>query len=99
MGAWGSWNLALAHPDMFAALVPIAGFVDRVPMIESCKLKDTPIRIFHGLQDDVVNVDYSIDIFNKLKNAIKILSYKFLMMPFMIVGLEFTTIQRFMNGC
>lgn len=71
MGAWGSWNLALAHPDMFAALVPIAGFVDRVPMIESCKLKDTPIRIFHGLQDDVVNVDYSIDIFNKLKKCNK----------------------------
>jgi predicted peptidase len=27
---WGAWNLAFAHPEMFAALVPIAGFVDRV---------------------------------------------------------------------
>jgi predicted peptidase len=24
MGGWGAWNLAFAHPEMFAALVPIA---------------------------------------------------------------------------
>lgn len=69
MGAWGAWNLAFAHPDMFAALVPIAGFVDRVPMLENCKIKDIPTRIFHGLVDDVVDVRYSIDIYKKLKNC------------------------------
>jgi predicted peptidase len=42
---WGAWNLAFAHPEMFAALVPIA-FVDRVPMIENCKIATIPIRIF-----------------------------------------------------
>jgi hypothetical protein len=42
----GAWNLAFAHPEMFAALVPIAGFVDRVPMIENCKIATIPIRIF-----------------------------------------------------
>ena len=68
MGAWGAWNLAFAHPEMFAAFVPIAGFVDRVPMIENCKIKDIPIRMFHGLLDDVVNVDYSISMYKKLKN-------------------------------
>lgn len=67
MGGWGAWNLAFAHPEMIAALVPIAGFVDRVPMIEDCKIKNIPIRIFHGLLDDVVNVDYSIAIYKKLK--------------------------------
>lgn len=69
MGAWGAWNLAFAHPETFAALVPIAGFVDRIPMIEGCKIKGIPIRIFHGLLDDVVNVDYSIAIYKKLKNC------------------------------
>jgi len=69
MGAWGAWNLAFAHPETFAALVPIAGFVDRVPMIEDCKIKAIPIRIFHGLLDDVVNVDYSITIYKKLKSC------------------------------
>lgn len=69
MGAWGAWNLAFAHPEMFAALMPIAGFVDRVPMIENCKIATIPIRIFHGLLDDVVNVDNSISIYKKLKNC------------------------------
>ncbi|NHN24160.1 prolyl oligopeptidase family serine peptidase [Flavobacterium jejuense] len=69
MGAWGAWNLAFAHPDMFAALVPIAGFVDRVPMLENCKIKDIPTRIFHGLVDDVVDVNYSIEIYKKLKKC------------------------------
>lgn len=69
MGAWGAWNLAFAHPETFAALVPIAGFVDRVPMIEDCKIKDIPTQIFHGLLDDVVSVDYSITIYKKLKSC------------------------------
>ncbi len=68
MGGWGAWNLAFAHPELFAALVPIAGFVDRVPMIEGCdKIKDIPIRIYHGLLDDVVDADYSTHIYQKLK--------------------------------
>jgi predicted peptidase len=67
MGGWGAWNLAFAHPEMFAALVPIAGFVDRVPMIENCKIATIPIKIFHGLVDDAVDVNYSIAIYRKLK--------------------------------
>lgn len=71
MGGWGAWNLAFAHPEMFAALVPIAGFVDRVPMIENCKIATIPTRIFHGLLDDVVDVNYSITIYKKLKPCSK----------------------------
>ena len=71
MGAWGSWNLAFAHPELFAALVPIAGFVDRVPMIENCKIQEIPIRMFHGLQDDVVEVFYSIAIYKRLRKCNK----------------------------
>lgn len=67
MGAWGAWNLAISYPETFAALVPIAGFVDRIPMIENCKLKSIPIRIFHGLLDDVVDISYSTSIYKKLK--------------------------------
>lgn len=69
MGGWGAWNLAFEHPETFAALVPIAGFVDRVPMIENCKIATIPIRIFHGLLDDVVDVNYSITIYKKLKSC------------------------------
>lgn len=69
MGGWGAWNLAFEHPETFAALVPIAGFVDRVPMIENCKIATIPIRIFHGLLDDVVDVNYSMSIYKKLKTC------------------------------
>lgn len=69
MGAWGAWNLVVAHPETFAALVPIAGYVDRIPMIENCKIASIPTRIFHGLLDDVVNVEYSIAMYKKLKTC------------------------------
>ena len=69
MGAWGAWNLVFAHPETFAALVPIAGYVDRIPMIENCKIAAIPTRIFHGLLDDVVNVEYSIAMYKKLKTC------------------------------
>lgn len=69
MGAWGAWNLVVAHPETFAALVPIAGYVDRIPMIENCKIATIPTRIFHGLLDDVVNVEYSIAMCKKLKTC------------------------------
>lgn len=71
MGAWGAWNLVYAHPEMFAALVTVSGYVDRIPMVEGCKIKDVPTRIFHALLDDVVNVDYSIGIYQKLKTCSK----------------------------
>lgn len=67
MGAWGAWNLIYAHPETFAAFVPIAGYVDRIPMIENCKIASIPIRIFHGLLDNVVDVNYSITMYKKLK--------------------------------
>ncbi|MCI4441890.1 MAG: dienelactone hydrolase family protein [Lentimicrobium sp.] len=67
MGGWGTWNLAFEHPEMFASVVPICGFVDRIPMLDACKLKNVPVKIYHGLLDDVVNVFYSVEIYKKMK--------------------------------
>ncbi len=69
MGAWGVWNLAFSHPEKFAALVPIAGYVDRIPMIENCKIASIPTRIFHGILDDVVTYQYSMWLYKKLKDC------------------------------
>ncbi len=69
MGAWGTWNMAYQYPNLFAAIVPVAGYVDRIPMIEKCKIAHLPTRIFHGLQDSVVDVYYSIKIYNYLKDC------------------------------
>lgn len=67
MGAWGAWNLATAHPEKFAALVTIAGAVDRVVLLENKKLASTPIKIYHGLLDDVVDMNYSVMMYKRLK--------------------------------
>jgi predicted peptidase len=92
MGGWGAW-FSFAHPEMFAALVPIAGFVDRVPMIENCKIATIPIRIFHGLVDDVVDVNYSA-IYKKLKPCNSAIELTILMMPAMIVGRAYMTTRN-----
>jgi predicted peptidase len=63
----GRLELGFCIQETFAALVPVAGFVDRVPMIEDCKTLLFQLGFFHGLLDDVVNVDYSIAIYKKLK--------------------------------
>jgi predicted peptidase len=68
-GGWASWNLAFAHPDLFAANVPVAGFVDLIQLEKTCEIANIPTRIFHGLLDDVVHVDYAIAIYKELKKC------------------------------
>jgi len=68
-GGWAAWNLALSYPDKFAAIVPISGFVDLIELESACKIASIPTRIFHGLVDDVVKVDYAITIYKELKKC------------------------------
>ncbi|MEO6174915.1 MAG: prolyl oligopeptidase family serine peptidase [Flavobacterium circumlabens] len=68
-GGWATWNLALSHPDMFAAIVPISGFVDLIQLEEACKIAHIPTRIYHGLLDDVVKTDYAVTIYKELKKC------------------------------
>lgn len=71
MGGWGTWKLAEEHPEIFAAIAPVCAPVDRMMMINTEKLKDMPIKIYHGALDDVVPPAQSIDIFQKLKTINK----------------------------
>lgn len=68
-GGWAAWNLALSYPDMFAAIVPISGFVDLIELESTCKIANIPTRIYHGLLDDVVKVDYAVAIYKELKKC------------------------------
>lgn len=68
-GGWAAWNLALSYPDKFAAILPISGFVDLIKLESACKIATIPTRIFHGLLDDVVKVDYAITIYKELKKC------------------------------
>jgi hypothetical protein len=51
MGGYGTWALAMKHPEEFAAIAPICGGGDST---EVWKLRHVPIWCFHGAKDDVV---------------------------------------------
>ncbi len=57
MGGYGAWAMALRQPQRFAALVPMAGGWDSerdvVPR-NICDVKNVPIWVFHGAQDEIV---------------------------------------------
>lgn len=67
LGAYGAWNFAMQHPNLFAAIVPIAGGA-MLPQY-SYMMKDIPVWAFHGLKDNVVPAEESIKAVNALKNA------------------------------
>lgn len=70
MGGWGTWKLAIEHPELFAAIAPVCAPVDRFMIINADKLT-MPIRIYHGALDDVVPPVESIDMHQKLKKINK----------------------------
>jgi predicted peptidase len=70
-GGWGTYSLALQHPEMFAAVLPVSAFVDIIQLEEICKMEAIPTRIYHGLLDDVVPVDNDITIYKELKKCNK----------------------------
>jgi predicted peptidase len=56
MGAYATWRLAAQHPNLFAALGPIAGGGDPADMT---KLRQVPQYVVHGVLDDTVPVAQS----------------------------------------
>ena len=51
MGGYGTWDLAMKHPDEFAAIAPVCGGGDTTT---AWKLRNISIWCFHGAKDDVV---------------------------------------------
>jgi predicted peptidase len=64
MGGTGTWDLAMAYPERFAAIVPVCGRVDPEG---ASKIKDLPIWVFHGAKDDVVPPEVSENMVKALK--------------------------------
>ncbi len=55
MGGYGSWWLATAYPDRFAAVVSVSGSGYRTPSAPEeetvCRLRDVPVWAIHGAED------------------------------------------------
>ena len=64
LGGEGTWALAAAYPQLFAALVPVCGrsYPDKAP-----RLKALPVWVFHGAKDDVVPPEESVRMVDALK--------------------------------
>ncbi|MBQ7603624.1 MAG: dienelactone hydrolase family protein [Clostridia bacterium] len=63
MGGYGTWDQVINYPEMFSAAAPVCG--GGVPWLVPGDLK-TPIRAFHGENDDVVDPSES----RKMVNAV-----------------------------
>jgi predicted peptidase len=64
MGGYGSWALAAAHPELFAAVVPICGGGDKA---WAEQLKNVPIWAVHGGADKVVPAEKSREMIAAIK--------------------------------
>lgn len=53
LGGAGTWMLAGAYPERFAAIAPISSRIVPLPLL---RLKNLPIWVFHGDADDVMPV-------------------------------------------
>lgn len=64
MGGFGTWEMAVHYPDLFAAIAPMCGGgkIEKAYLI-----KDLPIWVFHGAKDPVVPIENSKKMVDKLK--------------------------------
>lgn len=74
MGGYGTWDLGLAHPERFAAIVPICGGGELIKVLlaggeRAGALKSLGVWAFHGAKDPVVPPEESERMVNFLKKA------------------------------
>lgn len=66
MGGYGTWTLAAAYPDAFAAIVPICGGGRPA---DAARLKGLPIWVFHGAKDAAVPLARSEEMVKAVEEA------------------------------
>lgn len=64
MGGFGTWALAAAYPQRFAALLPICGGGEHH---SAALFKHVPVWVFHGDQDDAVPLRRSVEMVEALQ--------------------------------
>ncbi|MEH6406233.1 MAG: alpha/beta hydrolase-fold protein [Leeuwenhoekiella sp.] len=67
MGGMGTYEMLYRNPNTFAAAFAICGAGD--PATAKTYANNTPLWVFHGAQDDVVNPQYSVDMVTALLAA------------------------------
>src|SRR5262249_11286470 len=75
-GGHGTWMIAADHPELWAAIAPICGYLEPKRVIE--KIKSIPVWCFHGEADDAVPGRQTSDLAAAAKAAggdVKITTY------------------------
>jgi len=65
MGGFGTWEMAMMRPDLFAAIAPICG---GGPVEAAARIRNLPVWAFHGALDDKVPVSLTRDMIKALKD-------------------------------
>lgn len=71
MGGWGTLKLAMEHPDLFSAVVPVCPPVDRLFKVRAAQYSNLPMKIFHGGNDDIVSPMNAIEIYQAIRKTNK----------------------------
>lgn len=66
MGGYGTWNILMLRPDLFAAAIPVCGGGDPA---KAKSIASIPIWTFHGSDDNAVPVQGSRDMDKALRDA------------------------------
>ena len=66
MGGTGTFDLAMAYPKMFSKIAPMSGSVKDIDKAVQL-LKDTPVWAFAGSMDNVVSIETSEKLLEKLR--------------------------------
>jgi predicted peptidase len=65
MGGFGTWSLAIAYPQRFAAIAPISGPADDLDRISA--IRHLPVWAFHNEQDYIVPLQGMVETVNALE--------------------------------
>ena len=66
MGGYGTWDLMVRRPELFAAAAPVCGGADEAT---AEKIKHIPVWAFHGAKDTAVKPQRSRNMIEALKKA------------------------------
>jgi predicted peptidase len=69
MGGYGTYITAMDHPGKFAALLALCGGCNDSDTSRICNLRNIPIWAFHGTADDIVSINETKRIVNRLEQC------------------------------
>jgi predicted peptidase len=64
MGGFGTWHAAMDYPDLVKAIVPLCGGCN--DSIDICKISHIPIWTFHGELDNLIPINETERLVNRL---------------------------------